>query len=81
LELHTQNLAEFLPIALRVQAEHAHRTAVRNPQTADTLDGGRLTGAVRPEDPEDLPLIDIEGDVDHGGGVAVGLRKIPHLDR
>ena len=63
-----------------VQAEHVDPPGIRGPQALDALDGGRLPGAVRPEDAEDLPLADLEGDVRDRLQVAVALRQGLHLE-
>jgi hypothetical protein len=54
-------------------AQHATRAGRRLDERQQHLDCGGLAGAVRPEEPEDLPLADVsqgsgDGDREPGGG-------------
>ena len=56
------------------------RAGVRRPQTGDGLDGGRLAGAVRAEDAEDLALLDGERHAVDADAVAVALLEVGDFD-
>ena len=53
---------------------------VRLPQADDAFDGRRLAGSVRPEQAEDLAVLDLEAHAPRGLDVAVALPQIPHDD-
>ena len=46
----------------------------------EDLDGGRLAGAVRAEQPEDLAALDLEDEPAHGLDRPIGLVQVDHLD-
>ena len=69
-------LAKRLASVLGVDAEHRHVTAVTLPVALEDLDGRRLAGPVRPEQAEDLPLLDREADPGDGLHGAVALAEI-----
>ena len=79
LELGAEQPGDPLVVGDRVEARDPHRAAVRDAQALDAFDGGGLAGAVRAEDPEDLPLLDGEGHPVDDGPAAVGLAQIPAL--
>ena len=60
-------LAGGSPRAGEVDAGDAQRSAGRGEQAAEHAEGGRLAGAVRPEETEDLAAGDVEADVVDGG--------------
>ena len=60
----------------RVLAEHGHRPAVALAVALEDLDGRRLAGAVRAEQPEDLALRDLEADSAQRLELLVGLAEI-----
>ncbi len=63
-----------------VEAGH-HRAAFRRRHVAGQDPHRRgLSGAVRPEEPEDLPSLDAKADIVHGGDAAVALRDVLNLD-
>ena len=55
-------LAEVRPRPLGIVSEHAHLAGVALAVALEDLDGRRLAGAVRPEEAEDLSLLDREVD-------------------
>ena len=55
-------LPELAAGALRIVAEHRHLARVARAVALEDLDGRRLPGAVRAEQPEDLALLDLEVD-------------------
>src|SRR5690606_8956921 len=57
-----------------------HGPAVGTAQAADHLDGGRLPGAVGPEDGEYLPFLHGEGDPLDDGAVSVPLGQSAYFD-
>src|SRR5215211_2728758 len=74
-----------------VEAEHARRPLRRDQQGDPHLDRRRLTGAVRPQEAEELALLDPEADASHGldvhppaaqdaGGRSVGAMEVESLD-
>ena len=66
LELDADDRSQLISILLWVEPEDADRAAVGLAQAGDRLDGRRLAGAVRPEDAEDLALLDGERDAVDG---------------
>ena len=60
----------------RILAEHGHRPAVALAVALEDLDGRRLAGAVRAEQPEDLALRDLEADSAQRLELVVGLAEI-----
>jgi hypothetical protein len=56
----TQNGAERVAVAARVESEDAHPPAVGCTQPLKALDRCRLPGSVRPDDAEDLARRDLE---------------------
>src|SRR5256885_5285756 len=85
-------LAHLARVLDHVEPEHARRARGRDQQRDQHLDRGRLAGAVRSEEAEELALGDLEGDAPHrldlerpaaedpGRGL-IGAPKIPRLDR
>ena len=80
LELGAQDPAGGLVVGDRVEAGDSDPARVGHPQALDALDGGGLSGAVRAEDPEDLALLDGEGDAVHDRPATVGLAQFTHFD-
>ena len=64
----------------RVDAEHGHVSFGSGSEAFEDLDGGRLAGAVRAEEGEDLAALDFEVDPAHGVGVGVALAQSVHAD-
>lgn len=58
LQLASDEEAQPIPVADRVEAEHAETAGIGPAQTLQALDGGGLPCAVRAEQPEDLTGID-----------------------
>src|SRR4029079_7333714 len=56
------------------------RSSVGAPRSLNALHGGRLAGAIRPDQPEDLSLVDVEGHVGDGDRSAIALRERAHAD-
>ena len=56
-------------------AQHPHVAAVPPPVALEDLDRGRLPGAVRAEEREDLAGLDREGEAVQDFTLAVGLRR------
>jgi len=66
--------ADAVGLAYDVAARHRCAPAVRGGESREDPHGRRLPGAVRPEQPEDLPLADLEGRaVERADVLAVGL--------
>jgi hypothetical protein len=61
----------------RRHAEHAHLAAVRLAQALDHLERGGLARSIRPENPEELPFVDLKAHAVNGAQVAIGLPHIP----
>ena len=74
-------LAEVRRRPLGIGAEHAHLAGVAVAVALEDLDGRRLAGAVRAEQPEDLAFLDREVDPAHRLEVPVGLAQAADLDR
>jgi hypothetical protein len=66
---------------LRVAAEHLDVPARPLPVALEDLHRGRLAGAVRADDRDDLALLDGEVQTSYGVGVAVVLVQVPDHDR
>ena len=77
--------ADALPVralrALGIVPEHPHVAAVAPAVALEDLDGGRLAGAVRPEQAEHLADGDLEVDPAQRLQVAVALAQVSDLDR
>jgi hypothetical protein len=73
LELRAEHPAGGLVLGDGVEAGDTDAAGVGLAQALDTLHGGGLPGAVRPEDPEDLPLLHGERDTVDGGTSGVAL--------
>ena len=65
----------------RVEAEHLDLARVAAPVALEDLDGRRLAGAVRAEQPEHLAGGDLEVDPAHGLDAAVRLPQAADRDR
>src|SRR5690606_31757530 len=64
-----------------VQPHHPHGTAGGTEEGGEHHDGGRLAGAVGPEEAEDLPLLHLEGEAPHRFHAAgVGLAQLFHVN-
>src|SRR5690606_2021054 len=72
LQLRPDLRAEGAALAERVESEHPEVPCVDAPQALDSLDRGRLAGAVGAEDPEDLTLADREVEPPDDRTAAVG---------
>ena len=73
--------ARLLVALLVVDALDADRPAVRRVVRRDQPHGGRLAGAVGPEEADDFALVHLEADVVHGDVVAEAFRDAPDVDR
>jgi hypothetical protein len=62
LQLHPETVHKLRPVALRIQPEHCDLAGVGRAQAGDALHRGRLARPVGSENPEDLSLLDREGD-------------------
>src|SRR5262249_42751225 len=76
LELDAHEPAQLRPVPARVQPEYADPPGIGPAQPLDTLDGRGLARPVRPEDPEDLALVDAERDVLYRDPVPVPLLQL-----
>ena len=65
----------------RVDAEHRHLSIRPGAEPFQDLDRGRLAGAVRAEEGEDLSALDLEGDPADGFGLGVALAEVAYADR
>ena len=65
----------------RLQAEHAHLAGRGPRQPEHHVDGRGLAGAVRPEEGDDLALLELEVDAAHGLDLAEGLGHPRERDR
>src|SRR5216110_2372757 len=74
--LHTDPLPERVGIAAWIEAEHRDRPLVGNAIAFDALHGGRLAGAVRTYQSEDLALEHLERHVVDGHRAAVTLTEV-----
>ena len=59
----------------RVEAKNVNRPSIGPPQPLQALDGRGLTGAVRPDQPEDLAPPDLEIDTVDRDEFTVGLAE------
>src|SRR4029453_6691004 len=75
LEHDADPLAERALHARGVVAEHGHLAAVAGAVALEDLDGGRLACAVRAEQAEAPPRLDLEVDAAHGLDVSVALQE------
>ena len=73
LELDTEPLPQRVVVGAPAHAEDLDVAGVRLDQAFEDLDGGRLAGAVRPEQAEALPCPHLEIEAGHGDDVAVSL--------
>ena len=80
LELDADEAAQALAVPAGIEAQDPDRAGVGRPQTGDRLDGGRLAGAVRSEDAEDLALLDGEGHAVDRRAVAISLGEVGDFD-
>src|SRR5450755_1487818 len=79
---HDPDLGTKGPRALaRVQAEHGHIAGGPLPVTLEDLDGGRLAGTVRPQQPEHLAAAHLEVDAPYRLEITIGLPQTADLDR
>ncbi|GAA1843969.1 hypothetical protein GCM10009736_07310 [Actinomadura bangladeshensis] len=58
--------ADLAPFPVRVVPEDSHRARVDGPVPLQGFEGGRLAGAVRAEQREQLARPDVEGDAGDG---------------
>ena len=65
--------AEVVGVGCPATPEHLDLAGVRREQALEDLDGRRLAGAVRAEQPEALAGTDLEIEAIHGDHVAVAL--------
>src|SRR5439155_21579931 len=56
-------------------------TGVGPVETSDHVEGGRLPGAVRADQADDLTLLDVERDVVEGDDAAEPTDDVPHLEQ
>src|SRR4051794_36415845 len=71
------------PVAVRrggIGAQHADLAAAARPVALQDLHRGRLSGAVRPQEGEDLGARDLEVDAANRLQLAVGLAQATHAD-
>jgi hypothetical protein len=80
LQLGADALPQLRRLACRVQPEHPNRASIRTAQTLGALDGGRLAGAVRAEDPEDLTMLNRERHIVDRKRRAMCLAEMRNLD-
>ena len=80
LELDADECPQAIAIVLRIEPENPDRAGVRPAQSGDRLDRRRLSRAVRPEDSEDLPLFDAEGDAVDSRSAVVALGDVGDFD-
>src|SRR4051812_10703072 len=64
-----------------VQPEHARTAAVGQHERGEDAEERRLSTTVRPHEPEQLALANVEGDGIQRDDSAEALRKLPHLHR
>ncbi len=57
LKLGPDHQAQLALLAYRIKPQHRHISAVEGTQPFQAFNRGRLSSAVRPNHPEDLPLI------------------------
>ncbi len=80
LQLHANPLLQRVDVADRIHAEHRDRPSIRRAQPFDALHRRRLAGAVRPDQAEDLAVVNVERDLVDGDGRAVGLADARDVD-
>src|SRR5206468_12534092 len=80
LELDTDPLLQRVGVTCGIEAEHRGAPRVGLANAFDTFHRRGLAGAVGPDEPEDLALEHIEGDVVDRHGGAVPLAQMGHLD-
>src|SRR5450755_1099214 len=79
---HDPDLGTKGPRALaRVEAEHGHVAGGPLPVALEDLDGGRLAGTVRPQQPEHLAAAHLEVDAPYRLEITIGLPQTADLDR
>ena len=81
LEHDADALAERAAAVLGIEAEHRGLAAVALSIALEDLDGGRLAGAVRAEQAEDLAARDLEADPPERLVAVVGLAQTADRDR
>src|SRR5438477_8471532 len=74
--LHADPLSQRVGIAAWIEAEHGDRPLVGNAVALDALHGGRLAGAVRTDQSEDLALKHFERHVVDCHRAAVTFTKV-----
>lgn len=72
-------LGFFRPVRY-IDAVDSDRSGTRSGQADDHVDCGCLSGAVRPQEAEQLSFPYVEGDVIHCGDLAISLRQVRNLD-
>ena len=80
LQLHADPFRQSGPITDRVHSQDRDAAAVRRAQADHALDRGGLAGAVGADDPEDLALVDGEGDLVDRHHLAVPLVEPFYFD-
>ncbi len=80
LQLHANQVAQFVGFARGVNAGHAQRAAIRGAQALQALQGAGLARAVGTEQAEYLALSHVKADIVHGDEITVGLGEALHLD-
>src|SRR2546425_8895501 len=73
LELHADAILQFVDVAERIEPEHRDSAAIGHAQSLDALQRGRLAGAVRSDQSEDLAIVDLERHLIDRDRLAVGL--------
>lgn len=73
LELHTDPLLQPVRVPPRIESEDGHGAAIGRAKALDALHRGGLSGAVGPDQPENLAVFDLERDVVDRHGRAVDL--------
>ncbi len=68
------------PIGLRVEAEHRHLAFVGTSEALDDLDRGRLAGAVRTQEGDDLTALDAQVQAVQDRPPVVALDQVPDGD-
>jgi hypothetical protein len=80
LELHADEAAQLARLAGRVHAQDGQVPPVGLADPFQALQGGGLSCAVRPQQPDDLAGLHLEADVVRGDDAAVGLAQVMDLD-
>ncbi len=60
---------------MRVESQHLRAASIRAAQPLDALDGGRFARSVETHHAEDLPFVDVEGDIVYSNGCVVDLMQ------